>query len=262
MTPFIIWTVQRTGGTNFATNLIRLGGFPITDHEPLNIGRSYGRITQDWKDTRDREQLDKSIGAFLDKGYAIKHCVENVDWPINGSLLQASLERGFSHLLLYRESSIDRLLSLHFALETGLWGRKKVSAAKASMGNAFDTSLHVKGLNIDNLIDHENHCNDLLMRVARQITDAGAILHAISFEDIYESDNAVCEGKIKRLLEDFRFPDSGGYRELLSHVRNVGDQGSKDLYSRIDGYEKIHLELSRISRLKERLLGEFPDIFI
>lgn len=262
MNPFIIWTVQRTGGTNFATNLIRLGGFPITDHEPLNIGRSYGHITQSWKDTRNREQLTKSVGGFLDEGYAIKHCVENVDWPINDSLLQESLERGFSHLLLYRESSIDRLLSLHFALETGLWGRKKVSAAKTSIGDAFDTSVHVKSLNIDSLIDHENHCNDLLMRVARQIRGSGAILHAMSFEEIYEAEEAVCEGKIQRLLQNFRFPDSHGYRELLSRVRGIGDQGSRKLYSRIDGYEQFHLELSRINNLKDRLLGEFPDVFL
>lgn len=36
--PFIIWTLQRTGGTNLAQRLVELSGLKGAQHEPFNKG--------------------------------------------------------------------------------------------------------------------------------------------------------------------------------------------------------------------------------
>ena len=258
MNPFIIWTVQRTGGTNFATNLIRLSGFPITAHEPLNAGRSYGHITQDWEKNRDISRLDQAMGAFLDGRYAIKHCVENVDWEINVSLMRKSIERNFWHILLYRENPVDRLLSLHFARETGFWGRKKVSLAKQSLGADFMKGKDVRKIDVKSLVEHENHCNEILMNVVGCIQSQDSRIYPISFEDIYESDEPAAKQKIAPLLRNINVTGEEALDEFLIKIKTVGDQGSKILYRSIEGYGELERALSATRKLKERLSMAFP----
>lgn len=260
MNPFIIWTVQRTGGTNFATNLIKLSGLPITTHEPLNIGRTYGYITHKWRETRNRDELDKSIADFLDKGYAIKHCVENVDWEINESLIKKSIDKKFWHIILYREKSVDRLLSLHFAMETGLWGRKKVSAAKETMGKQFGNIARIKHLDVDALVEHEQYCNDCLVNVARCITKDNSRIYAISFEDIYEANLEAATKKASIILKEIGITEKSIIDDFISHIRNAGDQGSKKIYNEIRGRHDLEHGFSKFISLKERIYSEFPDL--
>lgn len=259
MNPFIIWTVQRTGGTNFATNLIRLSGFPITAHEPLNVGRSYGHITQNWEKNRDPGALDNAIGAFLDQKYAIKHCVENVDWDINVSLMRKSIERNFWHILLYRENPVDRLLSLHFARETGLWGRKKVSLAKQSLGEEFIKGEDISKIDVKSLVEHENHCNEILMNVVDGMQSQGVRIYPISFEEIYESEAPAAKRKIAPLLHNIGITDDEALDEFVTKIKTVGDQGSKNLYRTIVGYRELERALSNTRKLKERISAVFPE---
>ncbi len=44
--PFIIWTLQRTGGTNLTVRLVELSGLESFPHEPFNIERIHGHITK------------------------------------------------------------------------------------------------------------------------------------------------------------------------------------------------------------------------
>lgn len=262
MNQFIIWTVQRTGGTNFATNLIKLSGLPITAHEPLNLGRPYGYITKNWQDTHDRLHLDKSLGDFLDNGYAIKHCVENVDWAINESLILRSLERNFFHIILYRENSLDRLLSLHFALETGLWGRKKVSLAKKELGNGFNDGVSVRDLDIDSLVNHEKYCSECLIRISRSIRNQTKRILSISFEDIYEIPYVESTNKVSKILKEIGFSDNDIIIKFLDDIRGLGDQGSKTLYKGIRRREELEYMLNKITPIREILNNELSDIVL
>lgn len=262
MKPFIIWTVQRTGGTNFATNIIRASGLPITQHEPLNVGRSFGYITENWVSSRDHDKLQNDIGLFLDKGYPIKHCVENVDWEINESLAIQSARRGFWNIILYRENSIDRLASLKFALSTGLWGRKKVSLAKEMIVESLGKGLCIKNDEINHLISHENRCNERLIRVARLTDTFKSKTYALSFEDIYHSEESEARRKVSLILDELNLSNESFVSNFINQLRSVGDQGSKILYKEIAGYAELEEGLKKNSPLRGMLETEFPKIIL
>lgn len=262
MNPFIIWTVQRTGGTNFATNLVKLSGLPIIEHEPLNVGRSFGYISRNWRDTHDKSELDKSIGRLLEKKSPIKHCVETVDWEINNSLIAKSIHENYFNIILYRENTLDRLTSLHFALETGLWGRKKVSMTKDALGNEFISGLSIKKIDAKSMIDHEKNCNVIIINVIRELQKSGKRTYAISFEDLYEKSHHVAEEKISILLREIGITEKKTVEDFVKKIREVGDQGSKALYTNIEGYDILKEELLKLTSLRKLMFQEFPEIVL
>jgi hypothetical protein len=116
--PFIIWTLQRTGGTNLTSRLVEKFGLKETDHEPFNLGRLYGNVTKHWNDYKDAAVLHCSMQAIAAERNVIKHCMEMVPWEVTRALAEAAVHAGYKHLFLYRESPRDRLLSLHFVQKT------------------------------------------------------------------------------------------------------------------------------------------------
>lgn len=246
VTPFIIWTVQRTGGTNFATNLIKLSGLPIIEHEPLNIGRAFGHISEEWKYNNNKIQLRENIISFLNQGHAIKHCVETVDFEVTKSLALESSAKGFRHIILYRENSIDRLLSLHFATETGFWGRKKVLSAKKKAGENFVDATSINKIDPIPLIEHEKYCRECLTKVSRILHEKGCDAYTVSFEEIYDSDLNYAEEKISNVIGYIGLTTDP--RKFLQRIRISGEQGSKDIYKKLEGYHKFSEQMKEIDR--------------
>lgn len=87
--PFVIWTLQRTGGTNLTRQLVRLSGLPRTEHEPFNEGRAYGHVTAAWRKDRDALAMGAAMQEIAAEHQVIKHCVEMVPPEINGGLALA-----------------------------------------------------------------------------------------------------------------------------------------------------------------------------
>src|SRR5687767_10672415 len=102
---FIIWTLQRTGGTNLARRLFEraslveaarekvqepgsigakwLGAVASqwSFHEPFNYGkksRIFGPVTERWVTTNDRQALDTALAEICSLRIGLKHCVEMV----------------------------------------------------------------------------------------------------------------------------------------------------------------------------------------
>jgi len=120
--PFIIWTMQRTGGTNLTKNLLAMSKFRAVEHEPFSRLRIYGEITKTWGSEKDNAALSTSIRGICAKRENIKHCVEMVPWQISATLVDAAAETDYKHLFLIRESSLQRLLSMVYARRAKVWG--------------------------------------------------------------------------------------------------------------------------------------------
>ncbi|MEM2174563.1 MAG: hypothetical protein QXI58_02935 [Candidatus Micrarchaeia archaeon] len=98
----IIWTLRRTGGTNFTgkiSNLLK-DRFRIVQHEPFNLDRIFGFITQEFKEgnvdkTRDLLVQELSIPTL------IKHCVETVPRDFNFLLADIIFEMCYFNLFFY-----------------------------------------------------------------------------------------------------------------------------------------------------------------
>ena len=204
---FIIWTLQRTGGTNLAKQLMERSPHFAGQHEPFNIERTYGHVTQYWIEMRDKTALDAAITEICAQGILIKHCVEVVPWEITEALIHAAVATGYAHLFLYRNNSADRLLSLHFAQQTGVWGPNRgdfntlVGAREANSYLAVDKaskeSLRTP-LPVEKLIQHEKNSQIALTRTWNLLTNLGVQPLSLAYEDIYGT--ADPEQPVHRLL--------------------------------------------------------------
>ena len=69
--PFIIWTMQRTGGTALTDLLMEMSEHRSAEHEPFNWAkkspRQFWPVTDAWNKTRDRTALAGELDAILSK---------------------------------------------------------------------------------------------------------------------------------------------------------------------------------------------------
>lgn len=260
--PFIIWTVRRTGGTNLTTKLEKLSRFHCTEHEPFNVGRSYGHITTDWQERRNVEELSSAVGAELCDRPILKHCVETVPWEVSAALASASTKAGYSHLFLYRRNAKARLLSLYFAQTTGMWGPKKepetAMAAKQTVGDTQSGTVGEmtlqKALPVQELVRHEIHCVRLLSRAWRLLNATSSTLEAVAFEDLYGTGDVV--SKMDPLMRvcgiDSNDFDEIQQRAWIDDLTGRGEQGTRDLYEAFSGVSELSVELQKVKPFSPR----------
>ncbi|MCU0822362.1 MAG: M23 family metallopeptidase, partial [Spirochaetes bacterium] len=194
--PFIIWTLQRTGGTNLTHRLTERSGLPGTEHEPFNLGRIFGHVTEEWAWDKNADRLRLAMEEICQRRVIIKHCVETVPWEITEALVRASAGAGYRHLFLYRRNALDRLLSLHFAQKTGVWGpnmQKFASLTGAREANphaspdAAGTEVLAEAVPVEKMVKHEKSCVQILTRTWDALNGLGAKPRAIAYEDIYRT---------------------------------------------------------------------------
>lgn len=235
----IIWTLQRSGGTNFANRLSRYCSGKI-HHEPFNKQRAFGHVTREWmaapkgpaRDTR----LLASMNDVLAPAPCVKHCVEMVPLEISHALAEAVADREYRHLLLYRRSIVDRLMSLYFARQTGIWGPASVAQADKELLEGTLPEVRV-----DELIEHEHKC-------IRNLSDCEATLQSLNipcftlcFEDIYDRDNPDTARDI--LIDVLSFMgielDETEFETWFESMRSSGEQGTRARYATAPGYERL-----------------------
>jgi len=237
--PLIVWTLQRTGGTNLAARLFEKIGLKCPQHEPFNVERIYGGITAHWNAGHDRQALQRSVDEIIGRRELIKHCVEMVPWEVTQALVQASAAAGYVHLFLYRRNPLDRLLSLQFAKLSGVWGTNMKD--KASLNDR----IFAEPLPVQELARHEHRSAALLVRTWDKLKALGAAPIALAYEDIYQAKDA--SGPIDLLLPVIsslglsRDPqqDLGFISELVGK----GDQGTRQAYASFKGIDVLERAL-------------------
>lgn len=265
--PFIIWTLQRTGGTNLARRLFetcgllpadREGGAGgsawlelVTDqwklHEPFNYGgqsRTFGEITRHWVEGQDHDRLAREIGEIVDLKLPLKHCVEMVPWTVTETLAKAAVDAGYVHIFLFRKEALGRLLSLHFAKMSGVWGAHFANQAE------LDDRIYREPLPIDELLRHESFCVHILDKVWGLFRSLGVPAFALAYEDIYrETDgNRVADRLLPVLRHLGLSQNKAKDREFIREVVEVGDQGTRDKYGGFAGIDQLSAALATSPR--------------
>lgn len=245
--PFIIWTLQRTGGTNLAHQLTLRSGLQGTQHEPFNPGRMFGHITEQWMRDGDRDALRRGVDEICQRGVIIKHCVEMVPWEVTEALARASAAAAYHHLFLYRRNGLDRLLSLHFAQRTGVWGPGMASTASGS--TAVDHGAFGEVLPVEKLIQHEQTCVEALHRAWTLLQSSGASPIAVAYEDIYRtSDPAQPTRVVLPLLRQLGLSQSEtDDRDWIGDLVGKGDQGTRDRYHDFPGAAELAKRVKAIA---------------
>ncbi|MCG5500807.1 polysaccharide pyruvyl transferase family protein [Ectothiorhodospira lacustris] len=241
-TPFIIWTLRRTGGTNLTARLVELAGLKSAPHEPFNAGRVYGHITQAWQESEDADALQRAVEDVVTKGDVIKHCVETVPWAVTHALIKATQAAGYRHLFLYRRNALDRLLSLHFAKNSGIWGpdMKEMKVLEIKNEN-LNPPESISPLPVEKLLAHERHCTELLEKTLHQLKSLGAKPVALAYEEVYRASSMQdAQSALGRVLAALEI--SMAEEDLPAWTQAIvgkGDQGTRNKYREIPGYEEL-----------------------
>lgn len=242
-TPFVIWTMQRTGGTNFTKHLIAMSGLPA-HQEPFNRPRIYGEVTQDWEKNRDIAATRVRMEEIVSEPKVIKHCVEMVPWRISSLLAEHTAAAKYGHLFLVRESSLQRLLSMEYARRTKVWGPSHEKPDEAA-DPAFDAPLEV-----DDLVAHEKMGIERLNEFWKQLVRAKARPIVISFEDLYESSTDDACARIEAVLEHLTLKSSVTTSDLVAQMREGGNQNTRDRYSRFIGISELEMKISNLPKFQ------------
>lgn len=242
--PIIIWTLQRTGGTNLARHLFGRTGRPVTQHEPFNVGRVYGHVTEQWNKARDQPALDAAMAEIAGSGVVIKHCVETVPWEVSEALAAATCRAGYSHLFLYRDNSLDRLLSLHYARQSGIWG------PEYEAGAALDQKIFAQPLPVEELVKHERRATGMLSKAWRYLVMQGASPMALAYEDIYAvSSPAQARHILAPVLQAFGLSQGEGHdATLMADIVGSGEQGTRASYGAFPGVAELKKRLGAVPR--------------
>lgn len=240
--PLVIWTLQRTGGTNLTSYLNQHAGLQTVPHEPFNGGRVWGEITERWVQGRDRAALDSAVRAVCSTPSVIKHCVEVVPQEISHSLACATVAAGYRHFFLYRKDPLDRLLSLHFARQTGIWGPGKAA-------RNYNAEAEFAELPIDKLVDHEQHCVRSLSTAWQQLKSLGVKPYAMAFEDLYEARSpALAALQMENLFKYLDWQNTDSPEKMAEEVSSKGDQGTRSKYHAFPGREDLRAALASVPR--------------
>jgi|GEM_PF-833138 FkbM family methyltransferase len=252
--PIIIWTLQRTGGTNLARHLFGRTGRPATQHEPFNRGRIYGPVTEHWISERDRAALDVAMTKICNSGALIKHCVETVPWEISEALAAAASRAGYGHLFLYRNASLDRLLSLHYAKLSGIWGPEFQNNA------ALDEKIFSQPLPVEELVSHERRANGMLSMAWRCLVEQGATPMALAYEDIYQAgDGSEARHRLAPVLRALGLANGeADDSAFIEQIIGSGDQGTRESYRSFPGVAELRKRLGAVPRFAPEGGGCMP----
>jgi hypothetical protein len=238
--PFIVWTLRRTGGTNFAHSLMERSPFSGTQHEPFNEDRVYGHITRAWRERGDAAELRAGVIAICEKKVVMKHCLEIIPPPVNRALVRASIEVGYRHVFLYRREAMHRLLSLEFAQRSGLW--------QGAVNTDINDRVFSEPLRAGELVHHELQAREEMGSVYRALREAGQEPVSVAFEDLFTAaDRSQAERMARDVLQALaleRTPEED--RGFFAHLLGSGDQGMKAEYKRFAGYQELVEALQKL----------------
>ncbi len=231
--PFIVWTFRRTGGTNLSNTLFDLSPHDSMQHEPFNLDRIFGSVTKNWRESGDRDALYRAIDEILSTKINIKHCLEIIPNEVNQALLDISMQYGYRHVFLYRENPADRLLSLNYAMATGVWGKDQKESTE------IDDDVFKIAIDVDHLMSHENMSRRKMMSIYNRLVELKAEPLAISFEALYsasfEYGSTLVRSLYARLGLNTESLNDTGLKKLLTS----GAQGSKSEYKKFPRSEEF-----------------------
>ncbi|WP_425102313.1 hypothetical protein [Tropicibacter sp. S64] len=237
--PYIIWTMQRTGGTTLATLLAELSEHPGVQHEPFNQDRKFGHVVTHWQ---DQEKLRSELEEALAARPVIKHCHELMPHVLNATLMEVSIALGYRHIVLERGAEVDRILSLELAKITGAWGSDQ---AKRIYRRIEAGDIEVEPIDIPRALAHMRLCAER-RAVLEGLFDAhGQSPYRVRFEDVY-TDPAAGRGLVEDLLGflGIDYAARGDFDALVTEALLKKGQNSVRVADAVPNYAEARLRLT------------------
>ena len=202
--PFLIWTMQRTGGTSLTELLIDISEHRKADHEPFNWRKSprqFAAVSQHFAETRDEAALAASLDDILGQKYLIKHCYE-LHPELSLHLMQAAARAGYRHIHLLRHDEMSRLFSKFVAEANGTWFKDYSSRV---YGDILAGRRKLNPLPVKKMVEQFEFCRRLTNDVRRYMREYGAASLAINYEDLYVGERDARLHNLHRVLDFLGF---------------------------------------------------------
>lgn len=240
--PFIIWTFRRTGGTNLSSALFDRSPFDKAQHEPFNVERQFGKVTSDWLEKPDPVAMQAAVEEICQRRIVIKHCLEIIPEEINTALAKAAVAQGYRHVFLYRRNALDRLMSLHFASQSGVWGKEHLKNGE------INEEIFAQGIPVQKLIAHESHCRTEMLRIYNLLRNENQQPLMLAFEDLYlNPDKTEAQRQVLNALQVLKLAtDSQQDQAFAEKVLTGGEQGTRNHYSRFADYDRFSAALTAL----------------
>ncbi len=250
---FIIWTMQRTGGTNFARWLDGFTGKPLALHEPFMETRILGHASRGWRLNQNVSMLEDALCAALHQRPSLKHCIDTAPVQVSLSLAKVAATLGYVNIFLYRSVALDRMLSAHFARATGIWFPTLIEGEPPeNLEQALQVTpkkqptrirRHPLKIPVEAMLEQERCLVRLLQFLWKSLRNSPARSRtiAVSYESLY------CSGQFQtppralaQILGLLRVDASEkACRDSLERLKGQGEQGTRSLYSQLPGYEEL-----------------------
>lgn len=131
--PFLIWTLRRTGGTTFTRLLHEASGRAEVWREPFGRHGNLFALRQRFVEDKDAARLAEGLEVALAPRPNIKHCFEVCPARFNAVLLNTATRLGYRHIYLDRRDEAARIESLEFARLTGAWGKDQADQLQRAL---------------------------------------------------------------------------------------------------------------------------------
>ena len=229
--------MRRTGGTTFTSLLTTLSEHPGTQHEPFNPDRKFGWVTQGWIDNSDTAELMKGLDQVLADTPLIKHCYELVPEMVNLALIKATSDRGYRHIVLDRETEVDRIISLELAKTTGAWGAE---AAETIYAEIEAGRRQLPEIDIPQASSHMKACANLRRWLAEQFDAAHHTPLLVYFEEVYGDFKAGVR-TVEEVLDCLGIvpSDQAKYEALLVEALTEQSQNSQSIAGAVPNMEDL-----------------------
>ena len=216
--PFIIWTMQRTGGTSLTELLMEMSEHRSAEHEPFNWAKKQPRqfwpITEAWNSSHNAEVLRASLEGLFAQGFLIKHCYELLSMSFNMHLLQASAGTPYRHVVLRRRDEPSRLVSKFIAEAQGTWFK---DYARKVFTQVAEGDRKLTPLPVDRVVGHYRHSEDSTKFINDTLAALDAPRLEIWYEDLYTGGREARLGHLDRLFAFLGFSpeEVAGHRALV-----------------------------------------------
>ena len=184
---FIIWTMQRSGGTSLTSIIEKLGQYDQVLHEPFNGNQVYGAVIADRpKTSNDATEYFQNKFAEIERNdtfRSFKHCYEVHSLEFNMCLFGFANETGRNNIVLQRSNNFERQISLAFAKATGVWSKKQLYEKFGKN----ESEWKIPEIDIEKLMEHEKKCRKMEQSLFAKISDQeNSVL--VLYESLYDGD--------------------------------------------------------------------------
>jgi hypothetical protein len=262
--PFIIWTMQRTGGTSLTDLLMEMSEHRTTEHEPFNWREKkpgpFWPIARAWNNTGDVAAISASLDKIFADRHLIKHCYELHNMRFNEQLLAAAIRAGYRHVLLLRRDEFQRLISRFIAEAQGTWFK---DYSRKVFSQVVQGKRVLGPLPVNKVVGHFRRCRSITSVLLGWFKAQSVEYCHVYYEDLYTGEPATRLASLHTLLEFLQFSedDITGQEALIKEKIFLSGQDTGSVLPFVPNLDVVRqaLEAAGCGSTDEHAIDEVPE---